>query len=151
MKQLFGRATSPGHPLDFCNYLNKVKKKCGTVTQMGNGSATASRCERSHSPFGEWLRVSNYRRQCSRSVMEFKPKLNLAAGVGGVDDSEGCARKKLGLPKIGVLVTLMNCARSSTFILSVSAKRFATLRSAVARPGPRKEPMPQVPNCPGVP
>ena len=28
--------------------------------------------------------------------MKFKPKLNLAAGVGGVDDSEGCALEEAG-------------------------------------------------------
>src|ERR1051326_7164166 len=56
--------------------------------------------------------------------------------------------KKLGRPSIGVLVTLMNCAMASTLALSPSWMCFERFRSAVASPGPRKEPMPQVPKCP---
>src|SRR5579859_1394129 len=52
---------------------------------------------------------------------------------------------KLGLPRIGVLVTLMNWARNSTLALSVMGKRFAALTSAVVRPGPRNEPIAQFP------
>src|SRR5262245_31066877 len=52
---------------------------------------------------------------------------------------------KLGLPRIGVLVTLINWARNSTLTRSVTGKRFAALRSAVDRPGPRNEPIAQFP------
>src|SRR5215470_8688461 len=57
--------------------------------------------------------------------------------------------KKLGLPKIGVLVTLMNCAMACRLVLSPSTKRLPRLRSAVASPGPRNDPMPHVPKCLG--
>src|SRR5215472_9179459 len=59
--------------------------------------------------------------------------------------------KKLGLPKIGVLVTLMNWAIAWRVARSPSTKRLPRLRSAVASPGPRNDPMPQVPKCLGVP
>src|SRR5437588_10664789 len=59
--------------------------------------------------------------------------------------------KKLGLPRIGVLVTLMNCAMASRFALSPSEKRLERFMSAVANPGPRNEPIPQVPKCPACP
>src|SRR5947207_11284486 len=58
--------------------------------------------------------------------------------------------KKLGRPRIGVFVTLMNCAMASRLVLSPSTKCFARLRSAVAKPGPRKEPIPQVPKVPAA-
>ena len=55
-----------------------------------------------------------------------------------------------GAPKIGVLVRLMNSARSRIDEPSVTENRLDTLRSAVFNPGPRKEPAPQLPNVPAA-
>src|SRR5581483_10410882 len=45
----------------------------------------------------------------------------------------------------------MNWAIPCKRVLSPSTMFLVRLRSAVASPGPRKEPMPQVPNVPGAP
>src|SRR5947209_9515748 len=59
--------------------------------------------------------------------------------------------KKLGRPRIAVLVTLTNCVINCRLVRSPSTNCLAMLRSAVDSPGPRKEPMAQLPKCPAVP
>src|SRR5438270_2940975 len=59
--------------------------------------------------------------------------------------------KKLGLPRIGVFVTLMNWAMACRLVLSPWTMFFVRLRSAVDSPGLRKEPTGHVPKVPGAP
>src|SRR5579859_2187820 len=141
------------------HWINRIRK-CGTA---GNTVGPA----RAADPAGETPVRSNLnqirlcrttgrlaRGPCSVAATQktsFMPNCTWRPGLDELITPKVEPWKKLGRPRIGVFVRLMNWAIACRLVLSPSTMFFVRLRSAVASPGPRKEPTPHVPKVPATP